>query len=289
MKYDVVIPVSYKDVAILKKNIRYIRHNLIGTETIYVLLNAGLFVRFRNEFLHKYQVTLIDENSMLEGLDFVSVKESLKDINLSHQTGWYFQQFLKMSFALSQYVKKHYLVWDSDTIPVNKISFFDKEGKVCINPKKEHHEPYFYMINSLFKEDLRFAPYSFISEHMMFSTSIMKELLESVASRSSLPLNQWWNAVTRNCKPNINQNFSEFETYGTYIYNKYPQCFTLRKLNTFRLGGMLFGRLVTDEELSMLSIDFDTVSFERGHTPKGLRGLATKCMKVLIELKHKMQ
>ena len=38
MKYDVVIPVSYKDVAILKKNIRYIRHNLIGTETIYVLL-----------------------------------------------------------------------------------------------------------------------------------------------------------------------------------------------------------------------------------------------------------
>ena len=52
---------------------------------------------------------------------------------------------------------------------------------------------------------------------------------------------------------------------------------------------MLFGRLVTDEELSMLSIDFDTVSFERGHTPKGLRGLATKIMKVVIELQHRMQ
>ena len=52
MKYDVVIPVSYKDVAILKKNIRYIRHNLIGVETIYVLLNADLFISVRIAAFH---------------------------------------------------------------------------------------------------------------------------------------------------------------------------------------------------------------------------------------------
>lgn len=51
MKYDIVIPVSYKDCWILKKNIRYIRDNLIGANKIYVILNRDLFRCFKSDFL----------------------------------------------------------------------------------------------------------------------------------------------------------------------------------------------------------------------------------------------
>jgi len=40
----------------------------------------------------------------------------------------------------------HYLIWDSDTILLKSLLFFDKEKRVLINPETEYHEPYFILI-----------------------------------------------------------------------------------------------------------------------------------------------
>ena len=108
MKYDIVIPVSYKDCWILKKNIRYIRDNLIGANKIYVILNRDLFRCFKSDFLSKYSVYLIDENCLALNLNFKEVKNALFEKGLDRLTGWYFQQFLKMAFAFYENVEDYY-------------------------------------------------------------------------------------------------------------------------------------------------------------------------------------
>nr|WP_302945980.1 DUF6492 family protein [uncultured Prevotella sp.] len=286
MKYDIVIPVSYKDCWILKKNIRYIRDNLIGANKIYVILNRDLFRCFKSDFLSKYSVYLIDENCLALNLNFKEVKNALFEKGLDRLTGWYFQQFLKMAFAFYENVEDYYLVWDSDTFPINKISFFDNQCRVLVNPKREHHQPYFDMINKILGDNCKFASYSFISEHMMFKTSYMKELIQIIASKQNLDISLWWKFIIENSDSKINQNFSEFELYGTYLFNNYPESFVIRNLITFRSGGKFFGRTVTKEELMYLSYDFDTVSFERGQIPNGIRGLKCMIIKKWIEITH---
>ena len=279
MIFDTIIPVSYKDCKFLRKNIPWIRKN-IDTDIIYVLTNSRCFAEFSSTFCDQYGVQLIDENKLLPYLSFSSVKSILSRNGKENVTGWYFQQFLKIGFALSEYAKDYYLIWDSDTVPLQKISFFENNN-ILLNPKKEHHQPYFDTIKKLFNVD-SFANYSFISEHMMIDTSIMREMI-SVISKD----NNWVDTILSNCDYSINQSFSEFETYGTYCLNYHPNKYTTRNLSTLRCGGMLFGRQVSQKELENLSLDFDTASFERGQYPRFPFSIVSKIDRLLIEIKYK--
>jgi hypothetical protein len=41
-------------------------------------------------------------------------------------------------------------MWDADTIPLDRIEFFDRNGSVLYGSKVEFHKPYFLTLNSLF-------------------------------------------------------------------------------------------------------------------------------------------
>lgn len=210
------------------------------------------------------KVYLIDENKMLEGLDFSAVRKALKahlGINL---TGWYFQQFLKMGFSLTSYAKEDYLVWDADTVPLNILLFIDKDKRYLFMPKTEHHVPYFSTIDKLFDAPKK-ADYSFISEHMIFNVKIMRELIAKIgqAEISGCPNGAlWFEKCIYAIQPGVLQGFSEFETYGTYCLNYYPYIFRLRKFRTFRRGGLIFGMMASTKEIDSLKDDLDTCSFE---------------------------
>lgn len=280
--YDIVIPVSYKDCKFLKKNIPWIRKNLETSGYIYILTNKSCFSNFDDSFRNSFRVVLIDENALTPSMTFSSIREELVKSDRADMTGWYFQQFLKLGFALSQYATHSYLVWDADTVPLNKIEFW-QEGKVLINPKKERHLPYFDTIKKLL--GIReFAEFSFISEHMMMDTTIMKEMLLSFTKENE----PWWKTILKNCDMTHRQAFSEFETYGNYCLNYHSDHFSTRTLLTLRCGGRLFGRQVTNKELSMLSMDFDTASFERGQYPPFPRSIISKLERASIEFKHRI-
>lgn len=280
--YDIVIPVSYKDCKFLKKTIPWIRKHLETSGQIYILTNKSCFSSFDGSFRKSFSVELIDENALIPDMTFSSIRKELDKFGRADMTGWYFQQFLKLGFALSQYAGKDYLVWDADTIPLNHIEFWDN-GKVLINPKKERHQPYFDTITKFFGIH-NFANYSFISEHMMMNAEIMKEMI----GRMSLEEELWWKTILKKCDLNHRQAFSEFETYGNYCLNYHPDHFSTRTLLTLRCGGKLFGRQVTEKELSMLSLDFDTASFERGQYPPFPRSVISKLDRAIIEFKHRL-
>jgi hypothetical protein len=81
----------------------------------------------------------------------------------------------------------YYLVWDSDTIPLNRIVFFDGDGKGLFTMKNEHHAPYFRTINRLFHGEItKTTDKSFIAEHMLINKNCMLNMLKNIENNETL-------------------------------------------------------------------------------------------------------
>ena len=260
---DVVICVSSKDCLIVKKTIFYIRRN-IESDNIYLITDRRSFGFFSKRFRSKYNVSLIDEE------EIVADRWQLEAIAGRHFTcvdrfGWYYQQFLKMEFARSSYAKDYYLIWDSDTIPLNRLSFLTP-SKMIFTPKTEYHEPYFRTIQAFFGYG-KAVDYSFIAEHMLISVPIMKELIRKIET-SGIPGDSWFEKVINATPADEPNGFSEFETYGTYCHYNYPDYFILKELRTFREAGSIYSRSISKRKLRKLSKKYDTISLESWNTPR---------------------
>ena len=285
---DVVICVAYKDCYFLRKNLYFINKNL-SPRNIYIITNKSNFGLFRKV---KENIILIDEDNMLPGLTFGTIKNVVKSHLGVNLTGWYFQQFLKMAFSLTQYAKDTYLVWDSDTVPLNPISFVDKEGHYLFAPVKDFNAAYFETIDRLFPAPKK-SDSSFICEHMLFDVHIMKELI-SVLAKATLnncaAETPWYLKCVYAVEPGCfqSQGFSEFETYGTYCMNYHPDVFLFRKIRNFRKGGLIYGTLGSREEIESLSVCLDTCSFELYTYPVSIhRRLLQKLFFTYCRIKQK--
>ena len=92
--------------------------------------------------------------------------------------GWYYQQFIKMAYHRIC-KESYYLCWDMDTIPLKKIDLFNESGQPWLDVKKEFHESYFQTIQNLFGFGKQIEK-SFISEHMLFSTEYMGDMIDEI-------------------------------------------------------------------------------------------------------------
>lgn len=264
MIYNVIIPVIFRDYSFLSKTIRYV-NTYLTPKRVYIITDIR-FKRFLpNAILKDSHCVVVDENRLIEELTHNHLKDMFLKLGRNDmKSGWYFQQFLKMSFALSNYCDTdYYLSWDSDTIPLRKIDFFDESGKPYFTMKSEHHAPYFVAIERLLgitKSNSR----SYIAENMMFNKSIMLELINVIQSNQNLKGNTWYEKIVYALEPEAvsQMGFSEFETYGNYCLTYHPHLYIERTLPSFRSGGLIQGRFVSDRILRQLSFDQATASFE---------------------------
>lgn len=263
--FDVVICVGIKDSIIVKNTIKYIRIN-IAPNLIYLILSKKFMNWYTAEFIQKNGLVLVDEDSLCPGLTNKGINRLVNYHFLNPiRSGWYFQQFLKMGFALSQYAKDYYLIWDADTIPTSKIDFFSKDGKMFICPKSENHRPYFDTVRNLLNLE-KIVDFSFIAEHMIISRKYMIELIEDIAKKGSSD-DFWFKIVIDSIDPTFSQGFSEFETYGTFLSHYYSSKYSLRKLRTMRHAGKLFGNSINSIEIEAFKGVLDTISIEAGDIP----------------------
>lgn len=262
--YNIIIPVVYRDYSFLKKTIKYVQR-FLSPSKIYIITD----IRFRRflpkEILDNNSCVVIDENTLIDGLTIDYIKQLFGQVGRDKmRAGWYYQQFLKMAFAISDYCDtEYYLSWDSDTIPLRKIDFFDENGNPYFTMKSEHHDPYFVAIERL----LGITNYncaSYIAENMMFNKRVMLELISKIQQNMQLQGDKWFEKIVHSLEPEaISQmGFSEFETYGNYCLNYYPDLYVERTLPSFRRGGLIMGRFVTERLLKELSFDQTTASFE---------------------------
>lgn len=175
--------------------------------------------------------------------------------------GWYYQQFLKMAFS-GVCEDEYYVSWDMDTVPLRPLSFFDADKKPCFDMKSEYNPGYFKTIENLLgiKKNV---DGSFISEHMVFKKSYMKELMD-VIEDSDIKGNTYWEKIISAIDDDyIALGFSEFETYGTYVTEKHADTYSPRRFASFRRGSWFVNESdLSDEDMAWLGCDYDAITFE---------------------------
>lgn len=251
---ELIIPIAAQDIDIAMISIPFIKKYIEPTK-IYIISNSCI-----KKTVEAFGLEFIDENKMVEGLSFEIVRDILKQYGAEKRTGWYFQQFLKMAY--SQICgTDYYLSWDADTIPLRTLSMFCENGIPILNMKREYHKPYFDTIENLFGIKKN-ASKSFIAEHMIFNKTIMIEIISNISQKSN---GVWFENIIKAIPQEYIQQsgFSEFETYGTYVLEHYPQLYEQKEIRAVRKGKMIFGAIPDSNVLTWLSKHYLSISFEK--------------------------
>ena len=209
------------------------------------------------------QLVFLDEDSILNDLTYQNVYEAIYEIDqdATGRCGWYLQQFLKMAYAY-KCKDDYYLVWDSDTLPLHEISMIDSHGKVCLDVKSEYNKPYFETIKSLGIAVPRIPYFSFISEHMLIEKRKMIELINIIEKRKTERKPFWKNIISQIQPFQLGDSgFSEFETYGNYVYSYYKDDYVIRKWKSLRSASMFYDEF-NENLIERFHIFFDAISFE---------------------------
>lgn len=220
------------------------------------------------------KVGFIDENIIIPFDDVHQCLSSHMSSVLGQQelprkvTGWYYQQFLKMQYAYTC-KNEYYMVWDGDTIPCKPFTMFKEDSDTpYLDTKAEFHEEYFETISNLFPGFNKCIKPSFISEHMLFKSEIMQNLIEKIMMNSKIDGNTFYEKIIHAIPAERIQSssFSEFETYGTFVCYTNPSAYRLREWHSFRLGGEFFDpNTINANDFAWLGKDFFAISFEKGH------------------------
>lgn len=259
---DILILLDEKELDIFKKNIGWIKDRIPHGNV--VVIGGKRLEKSVSDI--DADVHFIDENTMLPGLCIGAVRKKIKEIcGTGRRAGWYFQQFLKMGYAL-RCRDRYYLIWDSDTIPVRQTAFFDGGGLPYMDYRQAapYDGQYFETISRLFPERAaKRANVSFVTEHMVIEGAVMRELIREIEENQTVKGRFFWEKIINAVgKEHLNlSGFSEFETYAFFVRSRYPHTYTMRRWKNLRNGKFYLGEHVTEKQLQWLT-GFDAVSVE---------------------------
>ena len=210
---DVIITVHNKDLALLPIVVESIKKNIkhkIGT--IYIITTDV------SKIPKNIGCKVVHEDSVLD-LKKTSIGYSVDGIDRS---GWIYQQFIKLS-ADSISDKKYILTCDADTVFVRPQKFIIGE-KIVFDFSNEYHSPYYIMYERLMKKEAKF-PLSFVSHHTLFDAEILKEMKKHI---EQIHGDTWVDIILKNLNKDEISAFSEYETYGNYVYEHNRNRMTFR-------------------------------------------------------------
>jgi hypothetical protein len=135
-------------------------------------------------------------------------------------TRWVRQQIFKLHcFLLSP--AEHFLVVDADLCFLKEVRFTDEQGRYRFYMENECFEPYFRAIHRLLGIK-KAVDESFISDHMLFCSVLLREMLQSVEDRSGRPFLESLASALKE-QPEGFRSLSEYEMYGTYLLHRHPE------------------------------------------------------------------
>jgi hypothetical protein len=176
--------------------------------------------------------SIFDENSLDSGWN---KKLSQKMINLGTESriGWYRQQFLKLS-ALNKASNEfdELVIWDADTMPVNRLIFFDDMGRPLLRKGLEFHPNYFSTIKKIMGIEKVFK-YSFIAQCFPLRSKMVNDFFDYLTNNSG---KTWFDIIIDNIDFSKKSSFSEYETIGTYLYQFHRSSISISNERWFRYG-----------------------------------------------------
>ena len=214
---DVLIPAIEKDLATLPYVIDAIRTHVkhpIGE----ILIVAPKKKRLQ-DFCRAKGCTFIDENTVLP----ITKKNIHYRSRTWERSGWLFQQFLKLN-GDKLCTADYFLVIDADTILITPHRF-RANGKTLFYSRNWSQPQYFATYKKLMGRKASSAS-SFVTHYMLFERSKLARLKKEIESKHQMP---WYSAILHSMNRKKQFAFSEFETYGNYLYSADRSGMQIRK------------------------------------------------------------
>jgi len=207
---DVVIPAINKDLGTLPYVIdgvrKYVRHPI---SRIFVVAPDSSKIK---AVCYRKGCAFIHENTVLP----LQKKQISYRSKSWERSGWLYQQMLKLGSS-SVVKQRHYLVIDADTVLIRPHRFY-ANGKHSFYCRSWSQPEYFVTYRKLLgKKALR--PRSFVTHYMLFDKTKLQSLKDKIEARHGT---KWYKAILKSINRSKQFGFSEFETYGNYVYSAHP-------------------------------------------------------------------
>lgn len=203
-KIDVLIPLIEKDLTVVPYVIDGIRNFVMHPiGDIYIAAPESASIK---ELCERKGYKFIFEDSILP-LD-------KKDL---YGGGWMLQQLIKLSCDTIG-SNNHFLIADADTIMISPHPFMLKDKIIF------YCDDLYWDCKSIFEHFRRLtrlnpvAHVSLINHYMFFSRTYLAELKRWIESIHGKP---WYQAIVDTVDHNSSVPFSEYETYGNFMLNKF--------------------------------------------------------------------
>ena len=246
-----IIPCVEDDIPMLSLCVEGIKKNVADDiRNIYVVAPFNENIR---EFCAKNELLFIDEISVTK----YSKKALNKKANIGKygREGWLFQQLIKLN-ADRIATTDNFLVVDSDHVLLSEHRFREN-GKYNFYMGTEYHAPYFSVIDKLFNGKYKKnVNLSFITDKMLFNKDYMFLMKAEMEECCGV---EWEDAIVNNYYDNPS-GFSEFETYGTYIFNTHNEKCSLMLENRYMSPKSENLRKITYEEVAKKYSEYDSVT-----------------------------
>jgi hypothetical protein len=254
---DIVYVTKIDHLYTLKLSIKKITQ-LYDVGTIYIITNKKDFVFFKIK--SKVVIKLIDENEVLPNMVFNDVST----LNLPYfpkRAGWYYQQLLKLGASNIDSINENYIVIDADTVFLQPIPFVNYEGQFVFLKATEYHASYFENYKILLNEEPN-REFSFISQYMVFNKTIVKRMFLDIEKNFNCE-NSWNWLIMNKIRGEDASLFSEYETYGHYVKNHFPEKSCFLTLDWLREGSEYLKTTAPKlDDINNFSNKYCLVSFE---------------------------
>ena len=259
------MPIAAKDVEIMTYGLPNF-FEFLPIKKLVIIGNNEVHIKIQS-IINRYNIEFLLEDELLS-LD--AVKKEMNrvcnnDLYAVKRSGWYLQQFIKMMYAFIC-EDEYYLVWDSDTFPLRKVCMMDGT-KPIFHMKNEYYSSYFDTMSRIIPNLGKLEKRSFIAEHMLISTDIMKKLICEIEMNDNLDGKRFYQKILSAIDKSMlsHSGFSEFETYGNYCEMRFPDLYEKRDWMSLREGSKYF--LLSNfnkSEEKWIAKEYMAISFEHG-------------------------
>ncbi len=273
-----------RDIPLIIENYNNFKKLYSEEITYFIVCPHDQIDEFRKK-LRFEKLKIIDEEEIIKFSNFESIYNELNiKINYKDEFNlrlkWYYQQALKITFALNFIKNKHQnlVIWDADTVILKKIDFFRDNVSIKYGNFFEYHKDYYETNKEIFDKVPKYF-ISFLNQFIAMSVSecnfFLNNYLKDDFEKKDLGLiisKLIFRSIFNKHKIYKGSLFSEYEFLGqsNYILNNVRQ----KPILFLRFG--LNGKLTVFQNLLAKILGYRHVTYEHAHTSNNNLGMLNR-------------
>lgn len=213
----------------------------IPNEIVFITPDADLLKKEHQDMKINIPYRYVEDNEIVKQLEIEHQVLKRKDL------GWTCKQYMELYLDILFPNNEHILLFDCDVIVNIPLTVF-ANNKIHLYIERERYEPYFQSMKILLPKLTNFLPYgdSFIADFMLLKSSIIKDMRNEM----NISFDEWHKIVTNVPYKHVHA-YADYETFGTYMYNKIPNELNLIKSSTYNCSDKYTKKWKLSELLSI--------------------------------------